>query len=147
MRAMVLAAGLGTRLRPLTNEITKPMVPVLDRPVMAHILDLLEHHGFEDVIANRYGCSLAGVECMPKPIAIGTYVVGIRKGDEALQAAIDAALDDMRASGELHTILSKAKLWNARQEGPAPDDGGKLKKRAFDASASTKRAENSGPTS
>jgi mannose-1-phosphate guanylyltransferase len=54
MRAMVLAAGLGTRLRPLTNEITKPMVPVLDRPVMAHILDLLEQHGFEDVIANLH---------------------------------------------------------------------------------------------
>jgi mannose-1-phosphate guanylyltransferase len=54
MRAMVLAAGLGTRLRPLTNEITKPMVPVLDRPVMAHILDLLQHHGFEDVIANLH---------------------------------------------------------------------------------------------
>jgi mannose-1-phosphate guanylyltransferase len=51
---MVLAAGLGTRLRPLTNEITKPMVPVLDRPVMAHILDLLEHHGFEEVIANLH---------------------------------------------------------------------------------------------
>ncbi len=51
---MVLAAGLGTRLRPLTNEITKPMVPVLDRPVMAHILDLLEHHGFDDVIANLH---------------------------------------------------------------------------------------------
>ena len=44
---MVLAAGLGTRLRPLTYEITKPMVPVLDRPVMAHILDLLDRHGFE----------------------------------------------------------------------------------------------------
>ena len=40
-KAMVLAAGLGTRLRPLTYEITKPMVPVLDRPVMAHIVDLL----------------------------------------------------------------------------------------------------------
>jgi mannose-1-phosphate guanylyltransferase len=49
---MVLAAGLGTRLRPLTFEITKPMVPVLDRPVMAHILDLLETHGFGEVIAN-----------------------------------------------------------------------------------------------
>jgi mannose-1-phosphate guanylyltransferase len=54
MRAMVLAAGLGTRLRPLTYEITKPMVPVLDRPVMAHILDLLERHGFEEVIANLH---------------------------------------------------------------------------------------------
>jgi mannose-1-phosphate guanylyltransferase/mannose-1-phosphate guanylyltransferase/phosphomannomutase len=51
---MVLAAGLGTRLRPLTYELTKPMVPVLDRPVMAHILDLLERHGFDRVIANLH---------------------------------------------------------------------------------------------
>jgi mannose-1-phosphate guanylyltransferase/mannose-1-phosphate guanylyltransferase/phosphomannomutase len=51
---MVLAAGLGTRLRPLTYEIPKPMVPVLDRPVMAHIVDLLDRHGFADVIANLH---------------------------------------------------------------------------------------------
>jgi mannose-1-phosphate guanylyltransferase len=51
---MVLAAGLGTRLRPLTYEIPKPMVPVIDRPVMAHIVDLLDRHGFDDVIANLH---------------------------------------------------------------------------------------------
>ncbi len=51
---MVLAAGLGTRLRPLTYEITKPMVPVLDRPVMAHIVDLLDRHDFDEVIANLH---------------------------------------------------------------------------------------------
>jgi mannose-1-phosphate guanylyltransferase len=51
---MVLAAGLGTRLRPLTYEISKPMVPVLDRPVMEHILDLLERHSFTQVIANLH---------------------------------------------------------------------------------------------
>jgi mannose-1-phosphate guanylyltransferase len=54
MRAMVLAAGLGTRLRPLTYEITKPMVPVLDRPVMEHIVDLLDRHGFDEIIANLH---------------------------------------------------------------------------------------------
>lgn len=54
MRAMVLAAGLGTRLRPLTYEIPKPMVPVLDRPVMAHIVDLLDRHGVGEVIANLH---------------------------------------------------------------------------------------------
>src|SRR5689334_9979196 len=54
MRAMVLAAGLGTRLRPLTYEITKPMVPVLDRPVMEHIVDLLARHGFDEVVANLH---------------------------------------------------------------------------------------------
>jgi mannose-1-phosphate guanylyltransferase len=54
MRAMVLAAGLGTRLRPITYEIAKPMVPVLDRPVMAHIVDLLERSGIDDVVANLH---------------------------------------------------------------------------------------------
>jgi mannose-1-phosphate guanylyltransferase len=51
---MVLAAGLGTRLRPLTYEITKPMVPVLDRPVMEHIIELLSKHSLEQVIANLH---------------------------------------------------------------------------------------------
>jgi mannose-1-phosphate guanylyltransferase len=54
MNAMVLAAGLGTRLRPLTYELPKPMVPVLDRPVMAHIVDLLDRHGIERAIANLH---------------------------------------------------------------------------------------------
>jgi len=54
MKAMVLAAGLGTRLRPLTYEITKPMVPVLDRPVMEHIVDLIDRHSFDGVIANLH---------------------------------------------------------------------------------------------
>jgi mannose-1-phosphate guanylyltransferase len=54
MKAMVLAAGLGTRLRPLTYEIPKPMVPVLDRPVMAHIVGLCVRHGFDELIANLH---------------------------------------------------------------------------------------------
>jgi mannose-1-phosphate guanylyltransferase len=54
MRAMVMAAGLGTRLRPLTYEIPKPMVPVANRPVIEHILVLLRRHGFGEVIANLH---------------------------------------------------------------------------------------------
>jgi mannose-1-phosphate guanylyltransferase len=54
MRAMVLAAGLGTRLRPITYQMPKPMVPVLNRPVMEHILRLLAQHGFEQTIANLH---------------------------------------------------------------------------------------------
>jgi mannose-1-phosphate guanylyltransferase/mannose-1-phosphate guanylyltransferase/phosphomannomutase len=51
---MILAAGLGTRLRPITYEIPKPMVPVLGTPVMAHIVELLRRHGFVEVIANLH---------------------------------------------------------------------------------------------
>lgn len=54
MRAMVLAAGLGTRLRPITYAMPKPMVPVLNRPVMEHILRLLARHGFTETIANLH---------------------------------------------------------------------------------------------
>lgn len=51
---MVLAAGLGTRLRPLTFELPKPMVPMLDRPVLAHIVDLLHRHGVDRIVANLH---------------------------------------------------------------------------------------------
>jgi len=54
MRAMILAAGLGTRLRPITYEMPKPMVPVLNRPVMEHIARLLARHGFTETIANLH---------------------------------------------------------------------------------------------
>ncbi len=54
MRAMVLAAGLGTRLRPITYAMPKPMVPVANRPVMEHIVRLLAGHGFNEAIANLH---------------------------------------------------------------------------------------------
>src|SRR6201999_2422133 len=54
MRAMALAAGLGTRLRPITFDRPKPMVPVLNRSVMEHILRLLARHDFTETIANLH---------------------------------------------------------------------------------------------
>ena len=45
-----MAGGEGTRLRPLTSNQPKPMVPVVGKPCMEHILELLKRHGFEDVI-------------------------------------------------------------------------------------------------
>jgi mannose-1-phosphate guanylyltransferase len=54
MRAMILAAGLGTRLRPITYAMPKPMVPVLNRPVMEHSVRLLAGHGFREAIANLH---------------------------------------------------------------------------------------------
>jgi mannose-1-phosphate guanylyltransferase/phosphomannomutase len=49
MRAVVMAGGEGTRLRPLTSNQPKPMVPIVGKPCMEHILELLREHGFEDV--------------------------------------------------------------------------------------------------
>ena len=50
MKAVVMAGGEGTRLRPLTSNQPKPMVPIVGKPCMEHILELLKSHGFEDVI-------------------------------------------------------------------------------------------------
>jgi mannose-1-phosphate guanylyltransferase/phosphomannomutase len=50
MKAVVMAGGEGTRLRPLTSNQPKPLVPIVGKPCMEHILDLLKQHGFEDVI-------------------------------------------------------------------------------------------------
>jgi len=50
VKAVVMAGGEGTRLRPLTSNQPKPMVPIVGKPCMEHILELLREHGFEDVI-------------------------------------------------------------------------------------------------
>jgi len=51
MKAVVMAGGEGTRLRPLTVNYPKPLVPVCNKPIMEHILTLLQRHGINDVIA------------------------------------------------------------------------------------------------
>jgi mannose-1-phosphate guanylyltransferase len=52
MKAMVLAAGKGTRLLPLTGEIPKPMVPVVGKPIIQHIFELLARTGVSEVHVN-----------------------------------------------------------------------------------------------
>jgi len=54
MKAVIMAGGFGTRLRPLTCNIPKPMVPMLNRPMMEHIVELLKRVGINDVVATLY---------------------------------------------------------------------------------------------
>jgi NDP-sugar pyrophosphorylase family protein len=54
MKAMVMAAGLGTRLRPLTDFLPKPMMPVANRPVLHHLLNLLHRHDVTQVAINLH---------------------------------------------------------------------------------------------
>lgn len=51
MKAVIMAGGMGTRLRPISGESPKPMVPMLGKPLMEHILELLRREGFEDICA------------------------------------------------------------------------------------------------
>jgi mannose-1-phosphate guanylyltransferase / phosphomannomutase len=50
VKAVVMAGGEGTRLRPLTSNQPKPMVPICGKPCMEHIIELLREHGFDEVI-------------------------------------------------------------------------------------------------
>ncbi|MDA8371504.1 MAG: mannose-1-phosphate guanyltransferase [Nocardiopsaceae bacterium] len=50
MKAVVMAGGEGTRLRPMTANQPKPLLPVVNRPIMEHVLRLLKRHGFDDTV-------------------------------------------------------------------------------------------------
>ena len=54
MKAMILAAGFGTRLKPLTNEFPKPLFPVLNRPILEHALHFLSTHGIREIAINLH---------------------------------------------------------------------------------------------
>ena len=51
MKAVIMAGGFGTRMRPLTINLPKPMIPMVNRPMMEIIVDLLKKHGFNDLIS------------------------------------------------------------------------------------------------
>src|ERR1700726_1836135 len=50
MQAVILVGGQGTRLRPLTSTVPKPVVPLVDRPFISYMLEWLRGHGIDDVI-------------------------------------------------------------------------------------------------
>ena len=122
MRAMILAAGLGTRLRPLTDLMPKPMAPVLNVPVMEHIARLLAEHGFTEVIANlsyrpeaireHFGDgSVAGIELSyseePEPLGtaggVGKAREFLAESESFLVISGDALTDvDLSAMREAH---------------------------------------------
>lgn len=52
MKAMILAAGKGTRVRPITHTIPKPLIPILQKPVMEFLVELLRQHGFNQIMVN-----------------------------------------------------------------------------------------------
>jgi mannose-1-phosphate guanylyltransferase len=150
MRAMVMAAGLGTRLRPLTYEVPKPMVPVANRPVMELLLRLCAEQGFGDVVANLHwfpetiesrfgdGSELGlGLTYIHEPKLTGT-AGGVRAAREFLTAeagpfvvlAGDALTDiDLRGLAEAHrrnggiaTLATKA-VANVSEYGVVVIDG------------------------
>ena len=136
MKAMVLAAGLGTRLKPITFEIPKPLVPVLDRPVMAHIVGMLERQGFDDLIANlhyypdtirdyfgdrleyRFEEELLGTAGGVRNVAdfFGDDPVVVVSGDALTDTDLNALVERHRSAGGIATLTVK-KVPDTREYG------------------------------
>ena len=63
MQALILVGGEGTRLRPLTSTMPKPVVPLVDQPFLSYMLEWLRRHGVDDVVLSC-GFLAAGVRAV-----------------------------------------------------------------------------------
>jgi mannose-1-phosphate guanylyltransferase len=52
MKAMILAGGKGTRVQPITNTVPKPMIPIISKPIMEFLVEVLRRHGFDQIIVS-----------------------------------------------------------------------------------------------
>lgn len=75
MKAMILAAGLGTRLRPLTDTTPKPLLPVAGTPMIVWNLLLLKRHGIRDVIINLHHLGTMISQALGDGTALGMRII------------------------------------------------------------------------
>ena len=138
-RAVVMAGGFGTRLRPLTATLPKPMVPVADRPMMEHVIRLLKKHGFDDIIVLLYFQPDKITEYFGDGSRLGVKLDYLRpEGDFGTAGSVRLALDrlddqfliisgdvltdfDLSSAFRFHTEnKGEATLVLTRQENPLP---------------------------
>lgn len=87
MKAMVLAAGKGTRLSPLTGEIPKPMAPVVDKPILQHIFELLSGSGVEEAYANVHHLAEVILEFFGEEARVGGMPVSFTREEHLMGTA------------------------------------------------------------
>jgi mannose-1-phosphate guanylyltransferase len=87
MKAMVLAAGKGTRLFPLTGEIPKPMAPVVGKPIIQHIFELLAGTGIEEVHVNVHYLADAILDVYGSTTSVNGTDIHITREDRLMGTA------------------------------------------------------------
>lgn len=132
MQAVIMAGGEGSRLRPLTGNLPKPMLPVANRPLMEHIILLLRRHGITDVVAtvqflsslirNYFGdgsdlgvalsysteeepLGTAGSVCAAQDLLEGTFLVV--SGDALTDLDLTKVIEFHRSKGAAATMVLK----------------------------------------
>ena len=118
MRAVVLVGGLGTRLRPLTTDLPKQMLPILDRPMIEHVVGHLATHGIDEVVLSLGFLPGAFLDAYPDGRCAGvplTYAVEPEPLDTAGAirfAAEDAGIEEtfLVLNGDVLTDLAVDEL-------------------------------------
>jgi mannose-1-phosphate guanylyltransferase len=131
MKAMILAAGLGTRLRPLTERMPKPLMPVANRPVLLRNMEYLRAHGVDDVVVNAHYHAAQVVDflrshplpCMRAEVRVEEQILGtgggiantadfwshepffVLNGDILTDIDLTKALLHHRSTGHLATLI------------------------------------------
>jgi len=132
LKAVIMAGGQGTRLRPLTSNQPKPMIPVANRPLLEHIIELLKRYGYSEiivtlqflpaVITNYFGdgstmgvtltyvteeipLGTAGSVCNAKQFLDSTFIV--ISGDALTDIELDSAVAFHKQKGAAATIILK----------------------------------------
>ena len=161
MKAMILAAGFGTRLRPLTETIPKPMIPVVGVPNIVRVIEHLRAHGIRDMVINLHH--------LPEPIRsylgdgsdlqvniqytleekilgtgggiknashlLGDETVIVVNGDVLFTPDLDAALASHRSNGALSTLVVRRDP-DAEKHGPVGlDDRDMIRRLVWEGSA------------
>lgn len=154
MKAMVLAAGLGTRLRPLTDDRPKALVEVAGRPLIAYNLALLRHYGITEVVVNlhwhgealrselgdgrRFGLTIAyseeqplldtggGIKRAQPLLGDGDFVV--MNGDTIVDLPLDRVIAEHRASGADATLVLRRDPEQARYGEIEIDAAGRVRR-------------------
>ncbi len=84
-KAFILGAGLGTRLRPLTHRLPKPLVPVLNKPLVTFGFDLLMHAGIEEFVINTHHLPEVWDQTFPDGVYNGASLRFIHESPEILE--------------------------------------------------------------
>src|SRR5213593_1277949 len=105
MKAILLAGGKGTRLRPLTIHTPKPIVPIFNRPFLRYQLDLLKQVPEIEEIFGDGGGSGLGIRYVVEPSPLGT-AGAVRYAGESLQESVVVFNGDVLTQVDLRAVIA-----------------------------------------
>ena len=103
MRAIILSAGYGTRLWPLTEDRTKPAIPILGKPLVGYVAEYIAAYGFDDIVVNLHHRPESVREALGDGSKFG---VKLRYVEEPVILGTSGALDNTREFFQDETFLS-----------------------------------------